>query len=262
MVAIAAEILGGEFPVAGDYPFVHPSDHFDTPLATIEEGIQIPGHVPEILQERRRCRIEGGKQQPLIAVQLRHRDQAPALLFQLSIVSLFEVWNTHQLPVVTIGPAMIGTGEGSGIARIGPAQPIAPIPANLEKGVDCALAVPHHQDRVLAHRRAEEVPRLGDLAFMAQKQPAAGKDLRQLLLIDLWLDKDAPADQAALGIHQTPCVRHHTTPPYAVLAVAQKWTPWRTGVALGSSPAREPGRLWAVGVTRSTIGWTCRDDVH
>src|SRR5262249_42424480 len=163
---------------------------------------------------------------------------------------------------VTIGPAMIGTGEGSGVAGIGPAQPIAPMPADVEKGVDFALAVPHHQDRVFAHIRAEEVPRLGELAFMAQKQPAAGKDLRQLLLIDLWLDKDAPADQAALGIHQTPWVRHHATPPYAVLAVAQKWTPWRTGVVLGSSPAREPGRLWAVEMTQSTICWACSDDVH
>src|SRR5262245_7735994 len=216
MVTIATEILGGEFPVAGDHPLVHPSDHLNAPLATIEEGIQIPGYVPEILQERRRCRVEGGKQQPLITVHLRHRDQTPMLLFQLAIVGLFEVGNTHQLPVVAIGPAMISTGEGGGVARIGPAQPIAPMPADVEKGVERALAVSYHEDWVLAHIRAEEVAWLGDLTLMAQKQPAAGKDLRQPLLVDLWLDKDAPADQAALGIHQIPWVRHHATSPSPV----------------------------------------------
>src|SRR4030095_6445163 len=112
---------------------------------------------------------------------------------------------------------MIGTDEGRGVAGIGPAQPIAPMPADVEKGVDVALAVPHHQDGVLAHRRAEEVPRLGDLTLMAQKQPAAGKDLCQLLLVDRWLNKDTSTDQAALDIHQTPWVRHHATPPDAVV---------------------------------------------
>src|SRR5262249_7258675 len=135
----------------------------------------------------------------------------------LPIVGFLEVGYAHQLPVVAIGPAMIGTGEGGGVAGIGPAQPIAAVAADVEEGVDAALTVAYHQDRVLAHIRAEEVTRLGDLALMAQKQPAAGKDLRQLLLVDLWLDKDASTDQAALCIHQTPCVRNHATPPYAVL---------------------------------------------
>ena len=39
---------------------------------------------------------------------------------------------------------------------------------------------------------------------MAQKEPAAGEDLLQLLLVDLRLDEDAPADQPAFGIDQIP----------------------------------------------------------
>jgi len=72
---------------------------------------------------------------------------------------------------------MIGTGKGGGVALIGPAEPVAPMPAHIEKGVHLPLAIAHHQDRVLAHRRAEEVPRLGDLALVAQEEPAAGEDL-------------------------------------------------------------------------------------
>src|SRR5499425_991708 len=114
---------------------------------------------------------------------------------------------------------MISTGEGSGIADIGPAQPIAPMPADVEEGVDGALAVAYHQDRVFTHKRAEEVAGLGDLTLMAQKQPAAGEDLHQLLLVDLRLDEDAPADQPLRGVHQRLDVRCHTLPPDASLGV-------------------------------------------
>jgi len=62
---------------------------------------------------------------------------------------------------------MIGTGEGRGIADIGPAQPVAAMVADVEKGADLPLAVPHHQDRVLAHGGTKEVARAGDLALVA-----------------------------------------------------------------------------------------------
>src|SRR5262249_62165156 len=70
---------------------------------------------------------------------------------------------------------------------------------------------------LLTHGGAKKVARLGDLAVVAQKQPAAGEDPFQLLLVDLRFNEDASTDQAMLGIHQTLCVRHHGTPPYAVL---------------------------------------------
>jgi len=110
---------------------------------------------------------------------------------------------------------MIGTDEGRGIADIGPAQPVAAVAADVEKGADLPRAVPHHQDRVLAHVGTEEVAGVGDLALVAQKQPATGEDPLQLLRIDLRFDKDTSTDQAVLGIHQTPGIRHHATPPYA-----------------------------------------------
>src|SRR5262245_7003122 len=108
---------------------------------------------------------------------------------------------------------MISTGEGSGVADIGPAQPIAPMPADVEEGMDGALAVAYHQDRVFTHKRAEEIAGLGDLTLMAEKQPAAGEDLHQLLRVDLRLDEDATADQTLLGVHQLLYVRCHGRAP-------------------------------------------------
>src|SRR5262249_51281472 len=87
--------------------------------------------------------------------------------------------------------------------------------ADIQKGVHLALRVTHHEDRVFAHIRAEEVTGLRDLALVAQEQPAAGKNLLQLLLVDLSLDEDAPADQAFVNTPQPSAVRPHDPPPSA-----------------------------------------------
>src|SRR5262249_13429209 len=104
---------------------------------------------------------------------------------------------------------MISAREIAGIAGIGPAQPGPPVAAYVEEGAHRAPAVPHHQDRVFSHIGAEEIPRIGDLALMAQKQPAAGEDALQLLLVDVALDENAPTDEAVIDINQTLDVRQH-----------------------------------------------------
>jgi hypothetical protein len=48
---------------------------------------------------------------------------------------------------------------------------------------------------------------------VAQEQPAARKDLPQLLLVDLLLDKDAPAQEPALAVDQLPHFRRHSASP-------------------------------------------------
>jgi hypothetical protein len=63
VVAVAGEVFGGELPIAGDDPFVHTADDFDATLAAIEKKAH-PGTRPpaQILSQRRRLRVEGGKQ--------------------------------------------------------------------------------------------------------------------------------------------------------------------------------------------------------
>jgi hypothetical protein len=48
-----------------------------------------------------------------------------------------------------------------------------------------------------------------DLAVVAEEQPATGKDLPLLLLIDFRLDEDPPAHDAAVVIHQSLQIREH-----------------------------------------------------
>ena len=55
----------------------------------------------------------------------------------------------------------------------------------------------------------QEIARLGNLALVAEEQPGAGEDVPLFLLVDLRLDKDAAADQAALGIDPSLDIGHH-----------------------------------------------------
>src|SRR6201988_2037628 len=81
--------------------------------------------------------------------------------------------------------------------------------ADVEERPHLACCVAHHQNRVFAHVSGEEIARMGDLALMAQKEPAAGENPLQLLLVDLGLNKKAPPDQSAIGVDQMSNIYFH-----------------------------------------------------
>src|SRR5215469_13019392 len=151
VVAIAAEIFGREFPVARHDPFVHAADHLDAALATVKEGVEIPGHFAEILAQRWRLGIEGGEVEALVAVELRYRFEAPLVSLQFVVVGLLEPRHTDQPPVIAVGPTVIGTGEAGGVAGIGAAQTVAAMAADVEEGAYLPAAVMHHENRVFTH---------------------------------------------------------------------------------------------------------------
>src|ERR1700722_12754545 len=90
MVTIATDIFSGKFPVAWRYPFLHAADHLDAALAAVEERIEIPGQFAEIVFERRHVVREGREIEPLVMIDLRHRNKAPVLARQLAIVGFLE----------------------------------------------------------------------------------------------------------------------------------------------------------------------------
>src|SRR5271166_4022727 len=214
VVAVAAEVFGGEFPVARHDPFVHAANELDAALATVEERIQVPGHLAEIFAQRRGLRVEGGEEQPLVAVELRHRIEAPALALQFAVIGFLQIRHADQPPVIAIGPAVIGAGEGGGIAELGAAQPVAAMAADIQKGMHLARRVAHNENRVFAHVSGEKIAGLRDLALMAQKEPAARENALQLLLINIRLDEDAATDEAILGIDQPERVGFHRLSPH------------------------------------------------
>src|SRR5271156_1919752 len=174
------------------------ADDLDAALAAVDKRVDVPGHLAEILAQRRRLGIKGGKVQALVALQPCDGRQTPALAVQLAVIGFLEVRHADQAAVIAVGPTVIGTGKGGGVAGIRPTQPVAAVPADIEKRVDLAGTVAYHQNRVLAHIGREEIARLGDLALVAQEKPAAGKNPLLFLLVDLRLDKDAAAKEAVV----------------------------------------------------------------
>src|SRR2546423_3857556 len=130
MIAVPGKVLRRELPVARHNEFVHAANDLDATLVPVEESIEIPGHFAEILAQRGRFWIEGGEPQALVAVELRHRNEAPALAVQFAVIGLFEIRDPSQLPVIAIGPAMISAGKTGGIAGLGAAQPVAAVAAD------------------------------------------------------------------------------------------------------------------------------------
>src|SRR6516162_7662197 len=108
-------------------------DDLDATLATIEEHVQIPSRLPQVLAQRRRLRVNSGKQQSLVAVQLCHRFEAAPLSLQFTVIGFLEVRDADQPAVVAIGPAVIGAGEGGGIAGIRAAQPVAAMTTDVQE---------------------------------------------------------------------------------------------------------------------------------
>ena len=72
--------------------------------------------------------------------------------------------------------------------------------AGVQKDVDHAGFVADQNHRFLTHPRAEEIARIGDLAFMADKQPGAGENRLKLLAIDFLADESAAIQNAFVQI--------------------------------------------------------------
>src|SRR5881394_4586982 len=99
VIGVAAEILGREFPVAGDQPFLNPADDFAAALAAVpavERQVEIAAEIAEIFEEGWRRRIPGGPDRPLVAGELRDLDQTPLRTIQGRVIRLAEKWHTDE----------------------------------------------------------------------------------------------------------------------------------------------------------------------
>ena len=137
--------------------------------------------------------------------------KAPPLSLQFAVVGFLEVGNANQSAVIAVGPTVIGTGKGCGIAGICAAQAVTTVAADIQESLQFSRAVTPDQDRGFAHIGGEEVTRTGDLAFMAQKQPTTSEDALELLRVDLRLDENVAADEVVFGINQTAGTWRHPT---------------------------------------------------
>jgi len=70
---------------------------------------------------------------------------------------------------------MVGADEQRGVAGFVTADLHAAVPAGVQEDVNRAFCVAAEDDGFLTHAGDEEVPGVGNLAFMADEQPGSGK---------------------------------------------------------------------------------------
>ena len=68
--------------------------------------------------------------------------------------------------------------------------------------MDLPGVVSGDQDWVLAYVRSEEVPFVGDLAFVAEQQPVSSEDSFKFQIVDPLFGEDAPTDAAAIILNE------------------------------------------------------------
>ncbi len=139
VIAVAAEILGREFPIARDQPFLDAAQHLGlalAPVAAVEDQVEIAGEAAEIFGERRRGRVPGGPHAAFVDAELRHLDQAPLRAVELRVIGLAEIRHADQLAVGAVAPAMIGAGENGRVALVVAAHLHAAMAARIQEHMD------------------------------------------------------------------------------------------------------------------------------
>ena len=77
MAVIAAEIVGGVFPIGLHHPFMNAAEQFGAADAAVEQKIKMRFLVADVIDQRRGRGIECSEDQPLVGVELSDLDQAP-----------------------------------------------------------------------------------------------------------------------------------------------------------------------------------------
>ncbi|HXC14552.1 MAG TPA: hypothetical protein VNV39_17165 [Stellaceae bacterium] len=227
VIAVAAEILRREFPVARHAPFLDAAQDLRTTVAAVPavEGlVEIVGKIAEIFGEGGGRRVPGGPDRALVVAKLRDLDETPLRPVEGRVVGLAEIGHADQPAVGAVAPAVIGAGENGGVALVVAAHLHPAMPARIQKDVDFAGAVAAQDDGFLAHPRDEEVAGVRDLAVVADKEPSAGEQPLLLLLVDRLVDKNLAADPPFAQIDQTRPIPfrargHHRALPLSSLHV-------------------------------------------
>jgi hypothetical protein len=179
VIAVAAEILRREFPIARDQPFLHAAEDLAAALAAVpavERQIEIAAEIAEIVEERRRRRVPTRPHRSLVAAQLRDLDEPPLRAVELRVIRLAKERHPDQTAVGAVAPAVIGARKDGGIALIVAADLHAAVTAGIQEYMHLAAAVAAQDDRLLAHAGDHKIAGVRDLALVADKEPGAREE--------------------------------------------------------------------------------------
>src|SRR5947209_6747921 len=125
-------------------------------------------------------------------------DEPPLLLVQRPVVRRLVAGDALQLSVRGVRPAVVSAGERRGVALVVTAHRHAAVAARIQQHPDLARSIAHHDDRLAAHLRQEEIARLGDLAGVPDEEPGALENPRKLVLENTLVAEDLALDLPVL----------------------------------------------------------------
>src|SRR5260370_4102894 len=143
-IAVAAEILRREFPIARDQPFLDAAQYFGAALAAVpavERQIAIAGEIAEIFEEGRGRRVPAGPYRALVKAELRYLDQTPLRFVERLVIGLAEIWHADQLAGGAVTPAVVRAREDRRAAFVVPRHLHAAVAPRVEEDMDLARPV-------------------------------------------------------------------------------------------------------------------------
>ena len=193
-MVMVQDVLHLGLPIAAKLVLVGAAGDLDSPLGrTVTNGVDTPGHGLR-QRERRRLRIERGEDEATVARHVRRGDKAE--LFAVEVVGLaVALAHGHrmQAAIGVEGPAVIGAAKAlAGIALLHVANDGAAMAAAVVQHAHLAIGMAHADDRLAPNESGEEVPRLRDLAIVADIDPGPLEDALHLQLEHLGVDEDPP----------------------------------------------------------------------
>ncbi len=157
VVHVADKIFRRQFPVGADDPLVRAADKLRAALAAIEKDVEIPGHVAEVIAQRRRFGIEVAEDEAFILIDQRNGSEAETLFVELAVIVLLEIRHADECAVAAIHPAVIRAGERIRIALLQAADAIAAMAADVQESAELAVLTAADEHRVFTHVRGQEV---------------------------------------------------------------------------------------------------------
>ena len=143
-------------------------------------------------------RRPGREDQPSINAKLSHGNEAKLAFHQFPFAIVIFCSGRSEFAIIAVSPAMIGATQKASVLAISAAHAHPSMPAGIEKGPHDPLVVAHQDGWVQAALPADQVSRVWNFTFVAEKEPAAAKDALDLHLIDVGVGEDAPRDQSFL----------------------------------------------------------------
>ena len=196
-VVTVGGVLELDLPVALEPELVTAEDLGGESVGLLQESLHPDLRVTQVVFERFDLGVERREDHAEIALGAQLL-QGEVVLLDDALVTV-RVRDAAQSTVEGVRPVVVRAGEAVGLAAALVAHRRPAMPAPVEQGVEVALAIPGHDDRLVPDLGGLERARLGDLALVRDPHPGAVEDLAHLLGEDLGIGVQLTGDAVLLG---------------------------------------------------------------